>query len=72
MGLAAFVAVAHQPGLPQHAEMFLNGRLRDAGLGRQGPDGLFALAAQPLEQRPPGRIGERSEQHVMGPRHRDQ
>src|SRR4051812_3730612 len=58
MGLAAFVAVAHQPGLLQYPEMFRNGRLRDLGPRRQRADRLFAVAAQPLEDRPPGRVGE--------------
>ena len=34
--LAAFVAVAHQPGLLQDPEMLRDGRLRDPGLSRQG------------------------------------
>ena len=69
MGLAAFMAVAHQPGLLQHPEMFRDRRLRDAGPRRQGPDRLLAFAAQPLEDGPPGRVGERSEQHIVSVRH---
>ncbi len=38
MRLAAFVAIAHQPGLPENAEMLGYRRLRDAGLRRQRPD----------------------------------
>ena len=70
VGLAAFVAVAHEPGRLQHREMFRNGRLGDAGLGRQGPDRLLAVAAQAFEQRPPGRVGEGPEQQVVSGGHR--
>src|SRR5215469_18799334 len=63
------VAVADQPGLPQHAEMLRYGRLRDAGPRRQGPDRLLSFPAQPFEDGPPGRIGERSEEHIVSVRH---
>ena len=46
--------------------MLRDGRLRDPRLGRQRPDRLLAVAAQALEDRAPGRVGERSEQGVMG------
>ena len=52
--LAAFVAVAHQPGLLQDAEMLRDGRLRDPGPRRQRPDRLLSFAAQPLEDAPAG------------------
>ena len=65
------MAVAHQPGLLQNPKMLRDGRLRDPGLRRQGPDRLFAFAAQPLEDGPPGRIGERSEEHIVSVRHLD-
>ena len=71
MGLATFLAVAHQPGLLQHAKMLGHGRLRDPGLCRQGADGLFALAAEAFEDRPPGRVGERPEQDVVSNRCHD-
>jgi hypothetical protein len=67
--LATLVAVAHQSGLLQHAEMFRDRRLRDPGAGRQRRDGQLAVAAQPFEQGSPGRIGERPEQQVVGVRH---
>ena len=44
--------------------MLRDGRLRDPGPSRQGPDRLLAFAAQPFEDGPPSRIGERSEQHI--------
>ena len=64
MGLASFMAVADEAGLLQRAEMFRDRRLGNAGPCRQCPDCLFALAAQPLEDRPAGRVRERLEQHV--------
>jgi len=64
--LATFVAVAHQPGLLQNPEMLRDGRLRDPGLSRQGSDRLLSVAAQPLEDRPSRRIGERSEKDIVG------
>jgi hypothetical protein len=59
MRLTAFVAVAHQPGPFQNAEMFRDVRLRNPGARRQRRDRLVAVAAQPLEDRPPCRIGKR-------------
>ena len=67
--LPALVAIAHQPGLLQDPKMFGDRRLRDARPSRQGADRLLSFAAQPLKDRPPGRIGERSEKHVVGVRH---
>jgi hypothetical protein len=69
MGLSSFMAVAHQPGLPQNAEMLGDGGLRDPGLSRQGPHRRLSFAAQSFEESPPGRIGERSEQHILSVRH---
>src|SRR5688572_11277010 len=69
MRLAALVAASHQPGLLQHSEMFRNDRLRDAGTRRQRPDRLLSLAAEALEERPPGGIGKRPEQNVLDFRH---
>ena len=69
MRLAALVAIAHQPGLPQDPEMLRDGRLRDPGLRGQGPDRLLAFAAQSFEQRLPRRIGERSKEHIVSVRH---
>src|SRR5258708_3931567 len=71
MCLASFMAVAYQPGLFQNAEMLGDGRLRDPGLGCQGPDRLLAFAAEALEDRPAGRIGQRSEENVWGVWHQD-
>jgi hypothetical protein len=65
VGLAAFMAVARQPGMFQDPKMLRDGRLRDSGLSRQRSDRLLALATKTLEDRPPRRIGERSEEHVM-------
>ena len=64
--LTAFVAIADQAGPFQYAEMLGDGRLGNPGLSRQGADRLLAVAAQPLEEGPPGRIFERSEQKVVG------
>ena len=65
MRLATFVAVAHQPGLLQDPKMLRDGRLRDPGPSRQSSDRLLSFAAQSLEERPPGRIGERSEELIV-------
>ncbi|OJY04498.1 MAG: hypothetical protein BGP04_03680 [Rhizobiales bacterium 62-17] len=72
VGEAAVLAVAHQAGLFQNPKVLGNGGLRDAGLGRQGTDRLFALAAQPLENGPPGWVGEGSKEEVGGVRHHNQ
>jgi hypothetical protein len=69
MRLAAFVAIAHQAGLLQDPEMFGYRRLRDPGVSCQGANRLLAFAAQSLEDRPPGRIGERAKQHIVSVRH---
>ena len=69
MRVAAFVTVAHQPGLLQNAEMLRDDRLRDPGPSRQSPDRLLSFAAQSFEESPPGRIGERSEEHIVSVRH---
>ena len=71
MRLPAFVAVAHQPGLLQHAEMFRYRRLRDSGPRGQRSDRLLAVAAEPLEDRPPGGIGKCSEQRIVSLGHSD-
>jgi hypothetical protein len=63
------VAVAHQPGLLQDPEMLRDGRLRDPGPSRQGPNRLLSVAAQSLEDCPPRRIGERSEKHIVSVQH---
>jgi hypothetical protein len=67
--LPAFVAVADQPGLFQNDEMLRDGRLRDSGPGREGSDCLLPVAAQPLEDCPTRRIGERSEEDIVRLRH---
>jgi len=36
---------------------------------RQGADRLFPFAAQPLENRPPGRVAEGPEEQVVRVRH---
>jgi hypothetical protein len=43
--------------------------LRDLGPSRQRPNRLLSFAAQPLEDRTTGWIGERSEQHIVSLRH---
>jgi hypothetical protein len=40
-------------------------------LSRQGPDRLLSFAAQPLEDGPSRRIGERSEKDIVGLWHRN-
>jgi hypothetical protein len=70
MRLPALMAIAHKAGLSEDAEMFRNGRLRDAGLRRERANCLLALAAKPFEDSPPGRVGERSEQKIVRFRHR--
>ena len=71
MRLAAFMAVAHQPGPLQNPEMLGNSRLRDAGPSRQRSDRLLSLAAQSFEDSPASRIGERSEEHIVSVRNWD-
>src|SRR5262249_17051175 len=66
---ATFVAVAHQPGLVQDRKMLRDGRLRDSSPRRQSPDRLLSFSAQSLEEGPPGRIGERPEEHIVSVRH---
>ncbi len=66
MGLAAFVSVTYQAGLFEGRQMFRHRRLRDPGLGRERTDRLLALPAQSFEDGPPCRVGEGSEQDVMG------
>jgi len=68
--LATFVALAHQPGLLQDANVLRDGRLRDASPCRQGSDGLFSFTAQSFENRPTRRVGERSEQDIVSVCHR--
>ena len=51
MGLPSLMTVAHQPGLPEHAEMLRHRRLRDSGLRRQRSHCLFALAAKALDSK---------------------
>ncbi|HXL97846.1 MAG TPA: hypothetical protein VN925_05680, partial [Steroidobacteraceae bacterium] len=69
VGLSSFVTVAHQPGVLQHPKMLRDGRLRDPGPSRQGADRLLSFAAQSLENTPPSRIGERSEEHIVSVLH---
>jgi hypothetical protein len=63
--LAALVAIAHQPGLFQHAKMFRDGWLRNTRMKGQSPNALFAPPAQLFEEGSPGRIGERLEEDLM-------
>ena len=69
VGLSSLMAVAYQPGLLENAEMLRHRRLRNPGLRGQGPDRLLSFAAQSLEESPPSRIGERSEEHIVSVRH---
>ena len=68
MGLSSFMAVTYQPGSPQDPEMLRHSRLRDPGLSCQCPYRLLSFMAQPFEEGPPGRIRERSEEHIVGKR----
>jgi hypothetical protein len=68
MRQAAFVTVAHQPGLLQDPEMLRDGRLRDPGSSGQSPDGLFSIAAQSFEKGPTSGIGQRPEKRIAGVR----
>jgi hypothetical protein len=43
--------------------------LRDPGPSGEGPDRLLSFAAQSLEDSPPSRIGERSEEHIVSVPH---
>src|SRR5262249_56081852 len=63
------VGVGQQPGLLEAPKMLGDRRWRDPGPSRQCPDRLLSVAAQSLEDRPPSRIGERSEQYIVSLRH---
>jgi hypothetical protein len=67
--LATFVAVAHQTGLLQNAEVLRDRRLRDPGPSRQAPNRLLSFVAQSFENSPPSRIGKRSEEYIVSVRH---
>jgi hypothetical protein len=71
MRLAACMTVAHQARPLQDTEMLGDGWLRNPGLAGQCRDGLLTFAAQSLEDGPAGCIGEGSEEHIVGVRHRD-
>jgi hypothetical protein len=64
VGLAPLAPVVNQAGKLENARVLGDRRLRDPGTVGQGPHGLFAVAGEPLEDRPAGRIGERSEKLV--------
>ena len=65
MRKAAFMAVAHQPGLLQNSQMFRDRGLRNFGPRRERAHRLFPLAAQALEKCPSRRIGQRSEKSIV-------
>jgi hypothetical protein len=67
--LSAVMSVAHEPSLFQHAKMLRDGGLRHAGVSGQRSDRLLASAAKALEDCAPGRVGERSEEHVVSVGH---
>ena len=71
MGVTPVLAIADEAGLLQHAEMLRHRGLRDSGPDGQGADGLLTFAAQPLEDRAAGRIGERPEDDVVRVGHAD-
>jgi hypothetical protein len=54
VGLTTLAPVVHQAGLLQDTEMLGHRRLRDSGPAGQGSHGLFAVAAQPFEDRAAG------------------
>ncbi len=64
VGLAALAPVAYQAGELQNGQVLGHRRLRDPGPVGQGAYGLLAVTAQPLEDRPAGRIGEGLEEGV--------
>lgn len=64
--MAARLAIANEARLLQHAQMFRDDRLRDAGPRGQRSHGLFALAAEPLEQGPAGRVGKGAKEQILG------
>jgi hypothetical protein len=65
------MAVTHQSRLFQGAKMLRDGRLRDPGLGCNRPNRLLSGAAEPLEDRPTGGIGERLEKCIVSVFHLD-
>ena len=64
VGLPALVPVGDQTGRLQRRQVLGHRRLRHPRRRRQRPHGLLALAAQPLEQGPTGRVGQGAEQEV--------
>jgi hypothetical protein len=67
--LAAFVTIAHQPGMLEDTQMLGDGRLRYAGLDRHYPDRLFSSVAKPLKDGSAGRVGKRPEERVVSVGH---
>jgi hypothetical protein len=63
------VAVAHQPGEFENAQMLGYGGLRDARLIGQRPHGLLPVTTQPFENRTASRVGEGLEDDVGGAEH---
>src|SRR5262245_45495604 len=64
MGLAAGAPVLHEACLLQNAQMLGHRGLRHAGAFGEGVHGELAVAAQALEDRPAGRVGEAGEHGV--------
>ena len=58
VGLAAVLSRADDAGIFQDAEVLGDRGLRDGAAVGEHADGLFALAAEAFEERPPGGVGE--------------
>ena len=69
MRLATFMAVAHQPGEFENAQMLGYGGLRDTRLIGQRSYGLLPVPTQPFENRTARRVGEGPEEDVGGGEH---
>ncbi|GAA0506526.1 hypothetical protein GCM10009097_24480 [Pigmentiphaga daeguensis] len=65
MRLASLMAIEYEAGLFQQTQVLRYGRLRDAGLGGQRRNGLFAVVAQVFEKGAPGGIGKGPEEQVL-------
>ena len=63
---AAVAAMANEFGALQEGEVFGDGGLRDAGVGGEGVDGLFAVAGEVFEEAAAGGVGEGAEDEMGG------
>jgi hypothetical protein len=68
VSLASGAAMADEFRALEHGEVLGDGGLRDAGVTREGVNGLFAVAGEFFEDRPAGGIGESAKDVIAGRR----